>query len=149
MGLWLDVKGGAMKCHLSIKLKLTLWFTCFMALMAAVCLALILAISSKVAQKEVFQTLSLTVRANLTELAYTELDNGMARYVPGGENGFYILDFWIPSGWEDSLWLRGVLQSPNTARTLGSIFLVFLFLLPLFHFLLLCHRIQMQMLHYL
>ena len=37
-----------MKHHLSIKLKLTLWFTCFMVLIAAVCLVLILAISSKV-----------------------------------------------------------------------------------------------------
>ena len=175
MGLWLDVRGGSMKHHLSIKLKLTLWFTCFMVLIAAVCLVLILAISSKVAQKEAFQTLSLTVRANVTELALidgklsispdftfyhnnvyfliygsnkilysgqappnfpidTELNNGMARYVSGGENGFYILDFWIPSGWEDGLWLRGVLQSPNTAKTLGSIFIVFLSLLPFFIF---------------
>ena len=126
-----------MKHHLSIKLKLTLWFTCFMVLIAAVCLVLILAISSKVAQKEAFQTLSLTVRANgSNKILYsgqappnfpidTELNNGMARYVSGGENGFYILDFWVPSGWEDGLWLRGVLQSPNTAKTLGSILLCF------------------------
>ena len=171
MGFRLDVKGGHMKHRLSIKLKLTLWFTCFMTLTAIACLALILAISGRVTQKEAFQTLSFTVRNNITELALTdgtltispdftfynndvyfliygknktlysgqappnfpintELENGVTRYVPGGENGFYILDFWIPAGWEDGLWLRGVLQSPNMARTLGSIFIVFLLLLP-------------------
>ena len=40
-----------MKHKMSIKLRLTLWFTGFMALMAAVCLLLILVIGSRVSDK--------------------------------------------------------------------------------------------------
>ena len=51
-----------MKRPLSTKCKLTLWFTCFMSLLAAVCLGLILIISSHVIQSQAFNILSLTVR---------------------------------------------------------------------------------------
>lgn len=66
------------KKGLSIKLKLTLWFTGFMALLAALCLGLILIVSSHVTQNEAFNILSLTVRNNIPKISsnngYLSLD---------------------------------------------------------------------------
>ncbi len=162
-----------MKRRLSLKLKLTLWFTCFMLLTAAACLAFILAVSGKMAEKEAFQILNLTVRANLTELTLqdkklvisqdftfyannvhfliynkehsllagqvppsfpvgTDLENGISKYISGKDQDYYILDFFVPCGWEDGLWLRGILKSPDTNQTLGNIIAMFFLILPFF-----------------
>ena len=53
--------GNSGKRKFSIKLKLTLWFTSFMALTAALCLGLILLVNGRVAENEAFGILSLTV----------------------------------------------------------------------------------------
>ena len=58
-----------MRRPLSTKFKLTLWFTCFMSLLAAVCLGLILIISSRVAQSQAFNVLSMTVRGNISKIS--------------------------------------------------------------------------------
>lgn len=162
-----------MKRRLSIKLKLTLWFTGFMTLTAAVCLGMILAISGRVEEREAVNILSITVRANIPEVSLsegklaispdfqfysndvymlvynknkallsgqtppsfpveTELENGVTKFVPGGKDGFYVLDFWIPSGWEDGLWIRGVLQGHDSNHTLGTIATLFSIILPFF-----------------
>ena len=129
-----------MKRTLSTKFKLTLWFTGFLAVLAAVCLGLILVINSHVARTEAFNILSLTVRGNIPNVSADQdrlvlkpefefysnnvymliynknkalisgqappsfpvdaaLENGVTKFVPDGESGFYVLDFWIPSGW--------------------------------------------------
>ena len=160
-----------MRRRFSIKGKLTLWFTSFMALTAALCLGLILLVSGRVAEKEAFNILSLTVRGNLTEVSLengalslspdfrfytndvymliyskngallsgqtppsfpveTELENGVTKFVAGGDGDFYVLDFWIPSGWEDGVWLRGVLRSADSGQMADSIFTIFSIVLP-------------------
>ena len=58
-----------MKRTLSTKFKLTLWFTGFLAVLAAVCLGLILVINSHVARTEAFNILSLTVRGNIPNVS--------------------------------------------------------------------------------
>lgn len=157
------------KKGLSIKLKLTLWFTGFMALLAALCLGLILIVSSHVTQNEAFNILSLTVRNNIPKISSnngylsldpdfefysnevymliynqnqalisgqappqfpvnTALENGVTRFVSGNNGGFYVLDFWIPTGWDDGFWLRGVLLTPDGSQMINNIFLIF----PLF-----------------
>ncbi len=162
-----------MRYWISLKLKLTLWFTCFMVLIAAACLGLILIVSGKMAKKEAFQILNLTVRSNLTELTLdnkklvitqdftfyannvhfliysknhallagqvppsfpvsAELENGVSKFVSGGEQDYFILDFFVPCGWEDGLWLRGILESPDTNQTLDNIVKVFFLILPFF-----------------
>ncbi len=162
-----------MKRPLSTKIKLTLWFTGFMSLLAAVCLGLILLISSRVIQSQAFNILSLSVRSNIPKISSTDgnlslaadfsfysndvymliynkdgallsgqappsfpistaLENGVSRFVPGGEDGFYVLDFWIPSGWDNGFWLRGVLRSPDGSQTVDQIFLIFSIILPFF-----------------
>ena len=162
-----------MKRPLSTKCKLTLWFTCFMSLLAAVCLGLILIISSHVIQSQAFNILSLTVRGNIPKISSadgklsldsdfsfysndvymliyskdkallsgqappsfpvsTELENGVSRFVPGDDGGFYVLDFWVPSGWDSGYWLRGVLRSPDGSQTIDQIVLIFSVILPFF-----------------
>ncbi len=161
------------KKSLSIKLKLTLWFTGFMALLAALCLGLILIVSSHVTQNEAFNILSLTVRNNIPNVSLdsgylrldpdfefysnevymliynqngalisgqappqfpveTELENGVTRFVPSSQGGFYVLDFWIPSGWDNGFWLRGVLLTPDGSQMINNIFLIFSIILPFF-----------------
>ena len=156
---------------LSIKLKLTLWFTAFMAILAAACLGIILLISQSVARNEARQVLTLSVRANIPEVSLekgrlslspdfnfytnnvsmllynqdmallsgqvppsfpvnTPAENGSFRLVDDGNDGYYILDFWIPSGWEDGVWLRGVLANPGGSQSVGNIFAIFSIVLP-------------------
>ncbi|MCI9147378.1 MAG: HAMP domain-containing histidine kinase [Hungatella sp.] len=62
----------------------------------------------------------------------TPLESGIAKSVSGEDEGFFILDFWIPSGWEDGVWLRGVMKSPDNRRVFGNIFTVFFIAAPLF-----------------
>ena len=144
-----------------------------MSLLAAVCLGLILIISSHVIQSQAFNILSLTVRGNIPKISSadgklsldsdfsfysndvymliyskdkallsgqappsfpvsTELENGVSRFVPGDDGGFYVLDFWVPSGWDSGYWLRGVLRSPDGSQTIDQIFLIFSVILPFF-----------------
>ena len=162
-----------MKRTLSTKFKLTLWFTGFLAVLAAVCLGLILVINSHVARTEAFNILSLTVRGNIPNVSADQdrlvlkpefefysnnvymliynknkalisgqappsfpvdaaLENGVTKFVPDGESGFYVLDFWIPSGWDDGFWLRGVLNSPDGSQAIHTILAIFSFILPFF-----------------
>lgn len=162
-----------MRRKISIKLKLTLWFTCFMTLIAAGCLVLILLISNRMTENQAVSILSLTVRGSIPEVSLSdgklnisenfkfyvndvylllysknksllsgqvppffpveaELENGVAKFIAGEEDDFYVLDFWIPSGWEDGVWLRGVLKSPDSRRIFGNIFDIFFIILPFF-----------------
>lgn len=159
--------------RLSLKAKLTLWFTSFMALTAALCLGLILLVSGSVARREAFSILSVSVRSQLSLVSLEDgvlvlspdfrfyvndvyfliynqngallsgetppafpvdapLENGVSQFVSGtdGSSDFYTLDFWIPSGWDDGLWLRGVLRSPDSGQMADSIFTVFAIVLP-------------------
>ena len=61
-----------MKKKTSIKLRLTLWFTAFMAMIAALCLGLIIVIGSSVSENEASDRLSRTVRADIENIDYTE-----------------------------------------------------------------------------
>ncbi|MCD8371271.1 MAG: HAMP domain-containing histidine kinase [Clostridiales bacterium] len=155
----------------TIKAKLVLWFTVCMALIAALCLGLMLLVNERVTRRESYQILSLSVRSNLSEISIdnhtlsispdfqfypndvymliygadgallsgqappdfavdTPLENGTARFVDGDGHGFYILDLWIPSGWEDGVWLRGVLQSRNPIQMMSNLFTLFLIAMP-------------------
>ena len=162
-----------MKRRLSLKLKLTLWFTGFMALTAALCLGLILLISDSVATNETRSLLSLSVRANLDRVRLTDgrlqldadfqyyaddtymliynrdgallsgqappsfpvdtaLENGVTKFVPGKSDTFCVLDFYLPSGWTDGIWLRGVRAAQNSSQTVDNVFTIFSIVLPFF-----------------
>lgn len=50
---------------ISVKLKITLWFTAFMTIISGICLILILTIDSQVARNQAYSLLSDTVREML------------------------------------------------------------------------------------
>lgn len=53
---------------MSVKLKITLWFTAFMTIISAICLILILTIDSQVARNQAYRLLSDTVRGNVDKV---------------------------------------------------------------------------------
>lgn len=57
-------------------------------------------------------------------------ENGAIREVHGGENVFYVLDYWRYFGWEDGVWVRGVIPAPDTADVLDELTDIALLLLP-------------------
>ena len=76
--------------RLSLKAKLTLWFTSFMALTAALCLGLILLVSGSVARREAFSILSVSVRSQLSQVS---LEDGVLVLSP--DFRFYVNDVYF------------------------------------------------------
>lgn len=60
----------------------------------------------------------------------TGFENGMIRTVSSGEDDFYVLDYWLHFGWEDGVWVRGVISAPDTADVLDELADIALLLLP-------------------
>lgn len=157
--------------RMSVKLKITLWFTAFMTLIAGLCLGLIVVISTRVSSSQVMDVLERTVREDAGKVRLEQgtlnfdpefrfyengvyivlynakeamltgqtppgfpqqepLENGVIRSVSGRGDRFYVFDLWIPSGWEDGVWLRGVIRGADPSQTLDQSFAVFLILLP-------------------
>ena len=80
-----------MKHKMSIKLRLTLWFTAFMALIAVLCLGLILVIGSSVAENDARNLLSRIVRQDIEGISY---ENGRLSFETGFsfyEDGVYTI----------------------------------------------------------
>lgn len=161
-----------LKRRMSIKLRITLWFTAFMAGIAGLCFAVILMVSGQLARRESLSQLAVTVQENRTKVRLDEsgrlsmdetfrfyqnnvyillynkknaflsgqtppdfpvdtpLENGVTKAASGGNEQFYVFDLWLPSGWDDGLWLRGVVQEPDSRQILGNVFNLFTFILP-------------------
>lgn len=58
--------------------------------------------------------------------------NGMTRTVEGLGTQYLVLDLWIPVGWEEGLWLRGILEMPQTQSLAHNLLMVALVALPAF-----------------
>ena len=59
-------------------------------------------------------------------------ENGSLRTVSAGETRYLMLDLWIPSGWEDGVWLRGLLELPEDRYATNNILRIAAVALPLF-----------------
>ena len=59
-------------------------------------------------------------------------ENGSLRTITAGGNRYLMLDLWIPSGWEDGVWLRGLLEMPEDRYGTNNILRVAAVALPLF-----------------
>ncbi len=59
-------------------------------------------------------------------------ENGSMRTITAGGNRYLMLDLWIPSGWEDGVWLRGLLEMPEDRYGTNNILRVAAVALPLF-----------------
>lgn len=59
-------------------------------------------------------------------------ENGNLRAISSGGARYLMLDLWIPSGWEDGVWLRGLLEMPEDRYGTNNILRVAAVALPLF-----------------
>lgn len=60
----------------------------------------------------------------------TAFENGVLREASDGDNAFYVLDYWLHFGWEDGVWVRGIIPAPDTADVLDELAGIALLLLP-------------------
>ena len=158
---------------LSVKVKLAVWYVLLMALMAALLLAFLLAVSGSVTTQTALEQLDRTVRDNLSQVSldaggalavgedfrfyrdgvYTqvysqagallagqspvsltgeEFQNGLTRPVQAGGQEYYVLDFWVPSGWEGGVWVRGLMEVPEHPRAIANLLRIAVVAMPLF-----------------
>lgn len=61
-----------------------------------------------------------------------EFQNGLTRMVSAGNERYLVLDLWLPMGWENGVWLRGLMETPENSRLTFNLLLVALIILPLF-----------------
>ncbi|HIY05615.1 MAG TPA: HAMP domain-containing histidine kinase [Candidatus Evtepia faecigallinarum] len=64
--------------------------------------------------------------------AQEPFENGLTRLVHTGSSQYYVLDFWLPVGWEGGLWVRGLLEAPDRAQSMPALLWVAVVTLPLF-----------------
>ena len=156
----------------SVKVRLTIWYTALMVLMAALVLAFVAMISSSVASQSSRTYLSQVVRGNLDQVSlvdgslqlgeeFTFLQdgvytvvysqsgallagqlpqpfstvsepfvNGLTRPVDTDQGEYYVLDFWVPSGGESGVWVRGLMEVSEGNRTLYSLLLAAAIAMP-------------------
>ncbi len=58
--------------------------------------------------------------------------DGIIRTVGEGEDSYFVLDLWVPSGWEDGVWLRGMTEAPDIRPVTVNMILITLVTLPIF-----------------
>lgn len=58
--------------------------------------------------------------------------NGLTRTVDAGKEQYLVLDLWLPVGWENGVWLRGVMEAPENRRLTRNLLLVALIIMPVF-----------------
>ena len=159
--------------NLSVKIRITIWLTLLMGVLAGLLLAFMLFISKMVATKTAMSQLSQTVQSNLAQtsmpndrletgsdfkfyrngvstLIYSRdkallagrvpgsftveesFQNGLIRTVSAGNEQYLVLDMWLPIGWENGVWLRGIMEAPENRQLALNLLLVALIILPVF-----------------
>ena len=58
--------------------------------------------------------------------------NGLIRTVSAGNEQYLVLDMWLPIGWENGVWLRGIMEAPENRQLALNLLLVALIILPVF-----------------
>lgn len=58
--------------------------------------------------------------------------SGELRTIPVGNSSYLLLDFWVPSGWESGVWVRGLLEAPEHSLAARNLLVVAAIALPLF-----------------
>ncbi|MBM6886867.1 ATP-binding protein [Pseudoflavonifractor phocaeensis] len=59
-------------------------------------------------------------------------ENGLTRVVEVAGDLYYVLDFWIPMGWENGVWIRGILEVPRSSAALTNLLRAAMITLPIF-----------------
>lgn len=58
--------------------------------------------------------------------------SGTTRWVDGADGQYLALDLWVPSGWEEGVWLRGILPATDQRQVARRLLGVSLMVLPVF-----------------
>ncbi len=58
--------------------------------------------------------------------------NGTVRTVESDDDDYYVLDFWLPSDWENGVWVRGLMEEPENSQISRNLLIVALVALPVF-----------------
>lgn len=58
--------------------------------------------------------------------------NGQNRPVDVAGARYYVMDFWLPNGWESGLWVRGILEAPENPQLLTNLMFIAMVTLPAF-----------------
>ena len=64
--------------------------------------------------------------------AQEAFENGLTRTVDGTGGRYYVLDFWVPSGWDGGVWVRGLLEAPDNPQAIANLLLMAVVTMPLF-----------------
>ena len=64
--------------------------------------------------------------------AVEPFQNGQNRPVDVAGARYYVMDFWLPQGWESGLWVRGILEAPENPQILTNLMSIAMVTLPAF-----------------
>ncbi len=64
--------------------------------------------------------------------AEVPFENGSIRTVDSGDSEYLVLDFWLASDWNNGVWLRGLVEAPNSEALTRNLLLIALIALPIF-----------------
>ena len=58
--------------------------------------------------------------------------NGQVRTVEGASISYVVLDLWLPSSWEEGVWVRGLMEAPRNEQTTENLIKIAAIALPVF-----------------
>lgn len=61
----------------------------------------------------------------------TKFDNGAIQEINNKDGGYDVIDFWLHFGWNDGVWVRGVIQKPDISDIIDDITIIVLVLFPI------------------
>lgn len=61
-----------------------------------------------------------------------EFQNGITRVVNAGGGQYLVLDLWLPMGWDNGVWLRGLMEVPENQQLTSPLLRVALIVMPAF-----------------
>ena len=159
--------------NIPVKLRITIWLTLLMAVLAVLMSGFMISISNMVTSQTAAARLSQTVRGNLSQISYSDsrlnlkdgflfyqngvstlvyslnesllagqipvsftvtepFQNGLMRTVSSNDEEYYVLDLCLLAGWDDGVWVRGLMEIPKGGQASRNLMLVVLVALPLF-----------------
>ena len=60
---------------------------------------------------------------------------GVTRLVDSEQDDYYVLDLWYAKGWEDGVWVRGLMEAPEPDQTIQNLLSLAGVVIPAFMFL--------------
>ena len=74
----------------------------------------------------------LAGRLPMSFTAEESFQNGVTRMVNAGTERYLVLDLWLPMGWENGVWIRGIMEAPENHRLMMNLLYVALIIMPVF-----------------